>query len=101
VEAVGCYRRITIMPAIDQSDRLRTPVPMSSWMNGGIHGVLHGVEIAHLTVKRCVIMSSNVRIIRPDDNGDFRTNRVHRALAQVIEFGEDRRGHPHIIGPKL
>ena len=49
IEAICCLAGIAIVPAIDQTDDLRSPVPGSPRMHRSIHSVLHFIEIARLS----------------------------------------------------
>src|SRR2546421_6817421 len=78
------------MPAIDQAEYLRTPFPVSAGMDRSVHGILHGVKIAHLLEQGIVVNASYLGIKRPKNNRYFGTYSVHSLLAQVIESGKDR-----------
>src|SRR5438034_413035 len=78
------------MPAIDQTEDLRMPVPLPARMDRSVHRILHGVKIVHLSEQRIVINTSYLGIKRPKNNRYFGTYCVHGLLAQVIEFGKDR-----------
>src|SRR5579884_4040986 len=44
-----------VMPAIDQAQRLRTPVPVAAWAYRVIHRALHLIEILYLLHERLII----------------------------------------------
>ena len=78
------------MPAIDQPDNLGAPVPVPTWMNRSIHIVLHGIEVICLCYQGIIVLPSYMRIIRANDDRNFRTHGMHGLLAKIIEFSEDR-----------
>src|SRR6266568_3122583 len=91
METIGGLAGKTIVPAIDQSNNLRTPCPVPPRAHRCVHSGLHGVEIAHFLDEGSIVNAADMRVIRPDDDGDFRTHRAHCLLAQVIELRENSR----------
>src|SRR5437588_984435 len=79
------------MPAIDQSEDLRMPIPVPAGMDRSVHRILHGVKIVHLSEQGIVVNTSYLGIKRPENNRYSGTYSVHGLLAQVIEFGKDCR----------
>lgn len=62
LEAIDAFIGIAVVPAIDEAQCLIPPAPVASGMDGGVHGVLHLIEISGLVDQRVVIDPTNMGI---------------------------------------
>src|SRR5579875_2164771 len=81
IQTIHAAIGIAIMPAIDQAQRLRMPVPVPSRMHLRIHGPLHRIQISDLVEQRLIIDAADMRIERAEQHGCFGIDRVYRLLA--------------------
>src|SRR6266567_5735629 len=67
----------TIMPAIDQTQRLCMPVPIAAWMYRAVHRALHLIEIRDLVIERLNIDAANMWIKRTQQDWNLWSHSMH------------------------
>src|SRR2546421_11688871 len=83
VKIIGSGIGIAIVPAINQTQDLRVPVPIASGMHRGVHSRLHSIKIMNLVRQFCVIVRNYQWIHCSENNRDVRAQRVHCTLTKI------------------
>src|SRR5947209_7992954 len=76
-KAIDAASWIAIMPAINQSQCLRMPIPVTPRMYYCVHGLLHLVEVMHLIEQWLMIHSSNMWIERTEQDRNLWSYSMH------------------------
>src|SRR5216683_317540 len=83
LETIDALVRIAIVPAIDQPNGLRSPVPVSPWMHDGVHRIFHLIQVANLLYQGGIVDAAHMRIQRAKQHRNAWLHSMDAALAQV------------------
>src|SRR6266446_3024599 len=83
LQAVDTLVGEAVVPAIDESEFLRTPAPVASWVHRRVHGILHFVEISYLFGQRFKVYTTHMGVQRAEQHRDTWMRRMDRAFAEI------------------